>query len=94
MSGWPRWSETRNVVTTATSATPPARPSRPSIRFMALVTPAIQSMVKGRFAHPSAIGSPNGFARVSNRNPIRYMKNATMNWIENFLAALAPRRSS
>ena len=33
---------------TATSATPPASPSRPSIRFIALMTPTIQSIVNGR----------------------------------------------
>ena len=58
--------ETRNVVTTATSATPPASPSRPSIRFIALMTPTIQSIVNGRLAQPSAIGSPNGLASTSN----------------------------
>ena len=54
---------------TATSATPPASPSRPSIRFSALMTPTIQSIVKGRLTQPSAIGSPNGLASTSMRKP-------------------------
>ena len=50
ISGCPRCNDTRNVVVMATSATPPASPSRPSIRFRALMTPTIQSIVNGMLA--------------------------------------------
>ena len=79
---------------TATSATPPARPSSPSMRFIALMTPTIQSSVNGRFAQPRLIGSPKGLASTSKRNPSLNSRPATANWTRNFFQALAPRRSS
>ena len=55
------------------SATPPASPSSPSMRFIALMTPAIQSIVNGSPRKPSWMGSPKGFAISSMRKPSAYI---------------------
>ncbi len=85
---------TAKVVVTAMKATPPASPSRPSMRFIALMTPAIQSMVNGSASSPRLISPPNGLAMWSMRKPIQYMKAATANWTRNLGLAPLPRRSS
>ena len=94
MSGPPLSAATAKVLAMAMNATPPARPSSPSMRFIAFITPAIQSMVKGRARNPSSITPPRGFAMWSMRNPNQYMSAATPNWTANLMAAPLPRRSS
>ena len=60
------------------------------MRFIALMTPAIQSMVNGSANTPSSMVPPNGLAMWSMRKPTQYMRAATANWTTNLMLGAAP----
>src|SRR5882762_6406606 len=73
-SGLPLASARTNVVPSAMVATPAASPSSPSIKFIAFITPATQSMVNGTANGPSGRWRSPGSWSSSTVNPPQQRK--------------------